>query len=276
VFPSTELPGSHPGRGRAAMNDQNRAHRIGTHAWSLCTNGRLSAAERRQLALPLVTAHVRNAMGRLAMAVRLNAGRSRTLDVTQLAPPSTILTRAAEAHARTRLGPTLLNHSRRAYAFGAALGAIDRIDVDRELLYTAALLHDVALPTGAGAGVDFTIGSATVAAQVAEDVGLSASAAEVVTSAITLHESPDVHLDDGPVAYLLSAGAALDVIGSRVWDLPPSAVASVLEGNPRAGFKREFADLWRAEAARVPGGRAQFLQRYAAFSLAIRLAPFRD
>ena len=257
------------------MENQHRAHRVGTHAWSLCTNGRLSSAERRQLVLPLATGQVRNAIGRLLMALHLNAGRSRTLDVTQLEPPSTILTRAAEAHARARLGPTLLNHSRRAYTFGAALGVIDRIDVDRELLYTAALLHDVALPTGAGAGIDFTIGSASLAAQVAAEVGLSASAAEVVASAITLHHSPNVRLDDGPVAYLLSAGAALDVIGLRAWDLPPSAVTSVLDRDPRAGFKREFAELWRAEAARVPGGRAQFVQRYVPLPLAIRLAPFR-
>lgn len=275
MFPLMQSSDSHAVSERAAREDQHRAHRVGTHAWSLCTNGRLSAAERRQLVLPLATGQVRNAIGRLLTALHLNAGRTRALDVTQLEPPSTILTRVAEAHARARLGPTLLNHSRRAYTFGAALGVIDRIDVDHELLYTAALLHDVALPTGAGAGVDFTIGSASVAAQVAAEVGLSASAAEVVASAITLHYSPDVHLEDGPVAYLLSAGAAMDVIGSRAWDLPSSAVTSVLDRDPRAGFKREFADLWRAEAARVPGGRAQFLQRYAPLPLAIRLAPFR-
>jgi len=255
---------------------QHRAGRIGTHAWSLCSNGRLSAAERRQLVLPVFSAQARIAVGRIAMALHLNPGRTREMDVAQLVPPSTSLTLAAEAHARAYLGPALLNHSRRAYAFGAALGVIDGIDVDRELLYTAALLHDVALPTGAGPGVDFTIGSAAVAAQVAEGVGLSARDAEVVASAITLHQSPDVRLDDGPVAYLLSAGAALDVIGARAWDLPAPAINSILEDDPRAGFKREFARLWRAEAARVRGGRAHFLQRYAAFSLAIRLAPFPE
>jgi hypothetical protein len=260
----------------AVAGNQHRADRIGSHPWALCTNGRLTGAEKRQLVFPLVSGQVRNAMGRLAVAVRLNAGRSRQIDVTQLTPPSTTLTRAAEAHATARLGAPLLNHSRRTYAFGAALGVIDQIDVDRELLYTAAMLHDMALPTGARAGVDFTIGSAAVAEQVAADVGLPANATEIVTSAITLHYSPDVHLDDGPVAYLLAAGAALDVIGSRAWDLPPAAVASVLESDPRVGFKREFADLWRAEAARVPGGRAEFLQRYVPLPLAIRLAPFRD
>lgn len=74
--------------------------------------------------------------------------------------------------------------------------------------------------------------------------------------------------------YLLSAGAALDVIGLRAWDIPPSAIAAVIAQHPRSGFKREFARVYR-EAARVPRGRAQFLHRYAAFGFAIRVAPFR-
>ncbi len=46
-------------------------------------------------------------------------------------------------------------------------------------------------------------------------------------------------------------------------------------GLPRFGFKREFAALFRAEAQRVPRGRAWYLHRFAASDLSIRLAPFR-
>jgi hypothetical protein len=226
------------------------------------------------MARAVIAARVRNVGGRLAMAARLNAGRRCELDMARLAPPTTILTRVAEAHAVARLGTSLLNHSHRTYAFGAALGSVDGIDVDHELLCAAALLHDVALPDGAGAGTDFTLASAAVAAQVADDVGLPSAVAGVVASAITLHHSPDVCLADGPVAYLLSAGCALDAIGQRVWDLPRSAVAAIVAEHPRAGFKREFRRAVRAEAARVPGGRTRLLMRYAAFGVAIRTAPF--
>jgi hypothetical protein len=219
---------------------------------------------------------MRNVIGRLAMVGRVNSGRRRQLDVSGLDPPATILTRVAEAHASERLSPTLLNHSRRTFAFGAALGLLEGVQVDLELLYAAALLHDVGLPDGAGEKVDFTVASAAVALQIADDVGLPPSAAEVLASAITLHHSPDVCPADGPVAYLLSAGAALDVIGLRAWEVPPSALAAIVERYPRAGFKREFARAWRSEAARVPQGRAWFLQRYAAFGLAISTAPFHE
>ena len=53
-------------------------------------------------------------------------------------------------------------------------------------------------------------------------------------------------------------------------------MTAVLGEWPRLGFRSEFRARWAAEAAAVPGGRARFLQRYGAFDLAIRLAPYRD
>jgi hypothetical protein len=64
-------------------------------------------------------------------------------------------------------------------------------------------------------------GQRRVARDVAETVGLSTAATEIMRTAITLHHSPGVTLSDGPVAYLMSAGAALDVLGLRAWQLPP-------------------------------------------------------
>lgn len=240
------------------------------------TGGRLTTAERASMVPAIVRAQAGNLVGRIAMATGLNRGRRRELATSQLEPPATILTRVAEAHAIAHLEPTLLNHSLRTYAFGAALGLVHRIEVDHELLYAAALLHDLALADGAGGGLDFTVASAAVALQVADDVGLPPGAADTLATAITLHHSPDVRPADGPVAYLLSAGAALDVIGLRAWDLPPATISAVQARHPRLGFKRRFAHLFREEAVRVPRGRARFLRSAAAFDLAIRLAPFGE
>ena len=78
------------------------------------------------------------------------------------------------------------------------------------------------------------------------------------------------------MAYLLSAGAAVDVVGLRLWDLPPATVAEVVRAYSRADFKAVFTEAFRQEATRVPAGRAQFLQRYGAFAAAIRFAPFAE
>jgi hypothetical protein len=247
---------------------------LGTLRWTDRTGGQLTAAERRSLVRPLVCANVVNAAGRLAMTVRLDPGRRRQIAPAHLLRPDSVLTRAAEEQARRRLSPALLNHSYRTFAFGAALGACENIDVDRELLFAAALLHDIGLLIPVD-NVDFTLASARVARDVAEEVGLSSAATETMRTAITLHHSPKVALADGPVAYLLSAGAGVDVVGLRAWQLPPDLLASVVAHHPRLGFKREFTDAFRAESARVPRGRVRFLRRYGAFDLAIKLAPFR-
>lgn len=251
------------------------ADRVGTLAWSTRTGGQLSRAERRALLLPLARTHVENLVGRTSMLLRLDSGRHVQLPARELRVPSSALTRAAEEQAQLRLSPALLNHSHRSYLYGAALAWIERIDVDRELLYAAAMLHDIGLVTPVP-GVDFTLASARVARDVAETVGLSTAATTVLRTAITLHHSPDVTLADGPVAYLMSAGAGVDVLGLRSWKLPPDVLQSVVAGRPRCGFTREFRAAWAAEADAVPQGRAQLLRRYGAFDVAVRLAPFAD
>ena len=248
---------------------------LGTASWTQRTEGRLTTGERRALLRPLARSHLQNAAGRLRLALGVHPGRHAYLPADRLAPPTTALTRAAEQCARRILPGPLLNHSYRTYVFGRALGELDGIDVDTELLYAGALLHDTGLvdPTG---DADFTLGSSRLARAVGEEVGLSTAASDTLLTAITMHHTPGVTPDAGPVAYLLSAGAAVDVVGLRSWELPAATIAKAVDGYPRDGFKKTFSEAFRQEAARVPEGRARLLLRYGAFRAAIRLAPFDD
>jgi hypothetical protein len=248
---------------------------VGTYPWTLRTGGNLAPVDRRRLVVDLAGVHVHNAAGRLAVVLRLNSGRRAEVAAERLRPPESILTRAAEATAVRHLPTTLLNHSQRTFRFAMALGELERIEVDTELLYAAALLHDTGLVLTDGAG-DFTLASARLAGEVAERVGLSTAATETLQTAITMHHSPRVPRDAGAVAYLLAAGAGVDVVGLRSGELPRAAVDDAVHAYSRAGFKKYFARAWIDEAARVPLGRAELLRRYGAFSLAIRLAPFDD
>ena len=116
---------------------------LGTPGWVERTGGQLTAGERRSLFRPLARSHAFNAAGRISMLLRVNSGSRATVTRTQRPDPDSALTRAAEALARRRLSPALLNQSYRTYAFGAALADLENVDVDHELLYAAALLHDV-------------------------------------------------------------------------------------------------------------------------------------
>ena len=248
---------------------------VGTHAWTVRTGGNLQPAETRRLLVDLARAHATNAVGRLSLLTHLNSGRNAYVAPARLVPPNSALTRAA-TDAATKVLPTpLLNHSHRTYQFGRAIGELEHVDVDAELLYAAALLHDTGLLLADGRD-DFALTSARIARDVAESVGLSTAATETLQTAITMHHSPRVTLDAGPVAYLLSAGAGVDVVGVRAWQLPAATLTATVRDHPRDGFKKYFTQAWATEAARVPHGRARLLRRYGAFTAAIALAPFDE
>ena len=170
---------------------------VGTINWSRRTGGRLDQAQRRGLVADLVRVHAVNAVGRVRLAVRLHPGRNAHIALSRLRPPDSVLTRAATLAATRVLPPVLLGHSHRTYTFGRALGELERIDVDTELLYAAALLHDTGLVLAAGTD-DFTLASARVAWDVAEEVGLSTAATETLQTAITMHHSPRVTPTQAP------------------------------------------------------------------------------
>lgn len=254
---------------------KDTANIVGTIEWTRRTGGRLEPAERRRLVADLARVHVGNVLGRGSAMLHLNSGRHADVSPDRLVPPDSPLTRAAEDAAARTLTPSLLNHSHRAYRFGRALGDLEGLEVDDELLFAAALLHDTGLMLTDGS-TDFTLASARVARDVAEGVGLSSRASETIQTAITMHYSPRVSLDVGPEAYLLAAGAGVDVAGLRSWELPRTVLEDAVRLHPREGFKVYFTKAWAVEAARVPRGRAQLLRRYGAFSAAIALAPFEE
>jgi hypothetical protein len=207
------------------------------------------------------------------MALRVHSGRRATIELARLAPPDSSLARDAQEAAEDLLTPALRNHSHRAYAWAAAIAARRGISFDRELLYLAAMFHDTGLPSPVP-HVDFTVRSGALAREFADHHGVPADSREVVTNAIAMHHSPGVGLESGPEPYLMSAGAAVDVFGSRSNQIPDAVRRRVVEQFPRLGFKREFAALWRAEAKQVPRGRAWYLHRFAVTDLSIRMAPF--
>jgi hypothetical protein len=255
------------------LSDSRSTAKLGTLAWTQDTRGWLSASERRELLRPLASAHLRNVVGRTRLALHLHPGRHAYVAPERLDPPRTVLARRAEEVAARRLPPVLFNHSRRTFRFGLSLGVVTGTEVDEELLYAAAMLHDTGLLTSAG-DADFTLESMRVAREVAELVGLPEEATVTVLDAITLHHSPGVGPEHGAVAQLLSAGAAADVTGLCIWQLPDAVLSDTVRLHPRESFKDVFAQAFRDEAARVPEGRARFLRRYGAFTAAIRLAPF--
>jgi len=196
------------------VSQQPRTDPIGSIEWTERTGGVLTARECLTLARPLLRGELRILAGRLAMVLRMHSGRRSSIDPSSLVPPDSRLARDAEVAAQDLLTPALLNHSSRAYTWGAAIAALHGITFDRELLYLAAMFHDTGIPSPVP-DVDFTVRSAAVAREFTDSHHVPADKRELVANAIAMHHTPGVGLESGAEAYLLSAGAALDVFGQN-------------------------------------------------------------
>lgn len=241
--------------------------------WATSTGGALSARQRRQLLTPLLRLVVAMPAARL----RLASGRrgSGGLDLETLRWPDSQLARDAEQEARDVLTPHVLQHSYRTYLFALALAAVDGVAVDEELGYVSCLLHDLTLehPTP---GRCFAVTGGERAQRFALEHGAEPDRATAIGAAVCAHITPGAAEDLSDAGGFVSAGANLDVTGTRMADTDPEFIRAVLARHPRLGFKRHVLRAWAAEGRAMPDGRSRWLTTRAAFPLLIRAAPFAE
>lgn len=240
--------------------------------WAVRTGGALSGAQRRALRLALVR-EVPKLMADRARWAAGRGGRGR-FDFAGFRAPDSELARAAEEFAREELSVALLEHSYRTYFFGRVLAEIDGARVDDELVYIACLLHDLTLerPTP---GRCFAVTGGEGAAAFAVRSGAEPERARAIGAAIAAHVTPGVAADLGDAGGFVSAGASLDVIGSRVDEIDREWLADLLRRHPRHQLKKRLATAFREEATAMPKGRTALLLQ-AGFTTTVRLAPFTE
>jgi predicted HD phosphohydrolase len=167
--------------------------------------------------------------------------------------PDSRLARQAEELVGAVAPPFLTNHSYRSHFFGVALAERDSVEFDAELLYVAALLHDIGLVEEFDTGKCFEEDSADAAARLAAGEGWDDERREVLAEAIRLHVATEIELADGPEAYLLWHSTGLDVGGHRHAELRADTVTAVLDAYPRLDFKEGFGALVADQAERKAG-----------------------
>jgi hypothetical protein len=189
--------------------------------------------------------------------------------------PDSRVAREAEGLVREAAPDFLTNHSFRSYAWSVALANRDDVRYDAELLYVAALLHDIGLVAQFDQGGSFEDDGAKAAARFAGEQGWTAERREALAEAIRLHMAAEIALDDGPEAYLLWHATGLDVRGHRLGEIDPREVAAVLASYPRLDFKRGFAELFADQAERKPHCQVAELMS-GGFADRIAAAPFES
>ncbi|GAB4051424.1 HD domain-containing protein [Catellatospora paridis] len=149
--------------------------------------------------------------------------------------------------------PALLNHSIRAYLWGASYAAAHGIGFDEELYFVSAMLHDLGLTTPfdshtmpfeeAGGDLGWMFGTAA---------GWSPERRARIDEIIVRHMRDDVSADEDAESHLLQVSTSWDVVGRHATEFPAALRTEVLAAYPRLGFGAEFLELFNDQAARKP------------------------
>jgi hypothetical protein len=161
--------------------------------------------------------------------------------IAGLTIPATPTADAATTRVRDSVSPLVYDHSRRVFLFAARHAHEHGLEPEPELLYLAALFHDIGLATPySDVEQRFELDGADHARAFLREQGLPASAADTVWTAIALHTTPGIPARMGPEVAALSRGVLTDAVGLGLEQLDADFVDEVLAAHPRGDFKRGF------------------------------------
>jgi hypothetical protein len=108
----------------------------------------------------------------------------------------------------------LFRHSVRVYYWGALSGRRNSLRFDPELLYAAAMFHDIGItPHYHGSQLRFEVDGANAARDFLRGHGIAQGDIEKVWLAVALHTTPGIPEHMHPEIALVQAGAGMDMAG---------------------------------------------------------------
>ncbi|KUL61594.1 phosphohydrolase [Streptomyces violaceusniger] len=157
--------------------------------------------------------------------------------------PDSGLAREAVTYAQKVCSGTIFNHSLRTYLFGALIFDRRGVTYDRELVFVAAVLHDLGLVEAFRTPTErFEVDGADAARRFLTERHVPAERAELVWDAIALHTNVGIATRKRPEIAMISVGSGMDFAGNDLEQLPSDALEDVLTTFPREGFKKNAID----------------------------------
>ncbi len=229
--------------------------RFGDMQWAAATGGSVNGLDRlRQIGSAVraqLTLRLRSRPKAAGLATAAEVDR--LLEEVRL-PETPLVGRAVELV--TTLGPaSLTRHVLRTWAWGVVLGLRDGLSFDRETFALAALLHDVALSRRTTGVTCFAADGASQAMALLSQWGAPDAMRAKVGDAVCLHLRTEVPRAYGIEAHLVNAGAAVDVVGARLREVPIDVRKAILERYPRGDLKAFLVDVFERERAAHPTSR---------------------
>ncbi|HWM48757.1 MAG TPA: HD domain-containing protein [Xanthobacteraceae bacterium] len=167
--------------------------------------------------------------------------------------PDSSLAKEATGILREHSTDLLFNHSIRVYLFAAEQGRQRRLRFDPELLYVAAVFHDLGLiRTFSSPDERFEVDGANAARQFLSAHNIAEEQVQAVWEAIALHTTPGIPKYMRPEVALLNSGVLLDVLGVGLEQFPKDIREEIVARYPRTNFKKGFIEEYFAGFAHKP------------------------
>ena len=168
--------------------------------------------------------------------------------------PDTGLCNAAIDLLKSSSPEFLCTHCLRTYIFGSlAVRDLGRSVVDEEAAFCGAVLHDLGLIPPYRRDNRFEVDGAEAARQFCAKNRVTPERANLIWQAIALHTSPGIATRLADEVALVHLGAAVEVFGLGLNQMPPPVVEEVLKSYPRMNFKMEFQTLLVEHCRHNPG-----------------------
>jgi HD domain len=166
--------------------------------------------------------------------------------------PDSKIAREATELARQEYPSFLFNHCMRTFWFADAIAASGSL-FDREIVYVAAILHDLGVLEHYDRGRRFEVDGAQAAREFLLGRTYPSDKADLVWDAIALHTSAGITAYwKAPEVVLVHLGAIADVVGAGVADLDPGFVRELIEEFPRLDFPNEWLRTLIEQVRRKP------------------------
>jgi hypothetical protein len=176
------------------------------------------------------------------------------IQISGVKMPDSSLARDITQLIRDTESDLLFQHSRRVYFWGALMGQRKRLAFDPELLYAAAMFHDIGItPHYHGSQLRFEVDGANAARDFLRGRGIAESDVEKVWLAVALHTTPGIPEHMHPEICLVQAGAGMDMAGRGYEDVPDDEREAVIAACPRShDFAHEVIDTFYEGLRRRP------------------------
>lgn len=166
--------------------------------------------------------------------------------IDDISVPDSALAQKVTQFIRDTESDLLFNHSMRVYLWGALKGRRSGMTFDAELLYAAAMFHDIGLTSAfSDSQLRFEVDGANAARDFLRSHGLPQADLDLVWNAIALHTTPGIPEFMRPEIALVQAGAGMDVAGRGYDDITDAERKAVLAAAPReAHFQHGIIDAF--------------------------------